>query len=44
LTDPLATWFGTTPWEPWDAAAAAERFLRVLGSLSDRRIAGQGSG
>jgi uncharacterized protein len=32
-TDPLAGWFGTPPWEPWDAVQAAERFLRVLQSL-----------
>jgi uncharacterized protein len=32
-TDPLAGWFDTAPWEPWDAATAAERFLRVLHSL-----------
>lgn len=32
--DPLAAWFDTPPWEPWDAAQAAERFLRVLHSLS----------
>ena len=36
--DPLAGWFDTAAWEPWDAATAAERFLRVLHSLSgDRR-------
>jgi hypothetical protein len=33
-TDPLAGWFDTPPWEPWDAAQAAERFLRVLQSLA----------
>jgi hypothetical protein len=33
-TDPLAGWFETAPWEPWDAEIAAERFLRVLLSLS----------
>jgi len=31
--DPLAGWFNTPAWQPWDAATAAERFLRVLGSL-----------
>ena len=31
--DPLAGWFDAPPWQPWDAAAAAERFLRVLSSL-----------
>ncbi len=31
--DPLASWFGTPAWEPWDAAQAAERFLAVLNSL-----------
>lgn len=31
--DPLAAWFATTPWEPWNAEAAAERFLRVLRRL-----------
>jgi hypothetical protein len=29
-TDPLAAWFGTTPWEPWSAEDAAERYLRTL--------------
>jgi hypothetical protein len=33
-TDPLAAWFDAPAWEPWDAAQAAERFLRVLHSLS----------
>jgi 5'-deoxynucleotidase YfbR-like HD superfamily hydrolase len=33
-TDPLAAWFDVPAWEPWDAAQAAERFLRVLRSLS----------
>jgi len=33
-TDPLAGWFDAPAWEPWDAAQAAERFLRVLHSLS----------
>jgi hypothetical protein len=33
-TDPLATWFDAPAWQPWDAAQAAERFLRVLHSLS----------
>jgi len=32
--DPLAGWFGTPPWQPWDAALAAERFLHVLRTLS----------
>ena len=32
--DPLAGWFGTPPWQPWGAAPAAERFLRVLRTLS----------
>jgi uncharacterized protein len=32
-TDPLAGWFDAAPWEPWDAAQAADRFLRVLRSL-----------
>jgi hypothetical protein len=32
-TDPLAAWFDVPPWEPWDAAVAAERFLRVLTTL-----------
>jgi uncharacterized protein len=35
-TDPLAGWFDTPPWEPWDAAQAAERFSRVLHALSRR--------
>jgi hypothetical protein len=33
-TDPLAAWFETPPWEPWDAGLAAERFLRTLHGLS----------
>ena len=32
-TDPLAGWFGTPPWQPWDAALAAERLLHVLHTL-----------
>lgn len=32
--DPLAARFGTTPWEPWNAEDAAERFLHVLKRLS----------
>jgi len=35
-TDPLAGWFDTPPWQPWDATLAAERFLRVLQALSRR--------
>lgn len=35
-TDPLAGWFDTPPWQPWDAALAAERFLRVLHALSQK--------
>jgi uncharacterized protein len=31
--DPLAGWFGTPPWQPWDATVAAERFLHVLRTL-----------
>lgn len=34
--DPLAAWFDAPPWEPWDAALAAERFSRVLHALSRR--------
>lgn len=33
-TDPLAAWFKVPPWEPWDAAIAAERFLQTLHALS----------
>jgi uncharacterized protein len=33
-TDPLTGWFDAPAWEPWDATLAAERFLRVLHSLS----------
>lgn len=33
-TDPLAGWFDTPPWEPWDTVMATERFLWVLHSLS----------
>jgi len=32
--DLLAARFGTTPWEPWNADDAAERFLRVLRRLT----------
>jgi hypothetical protein len=32
-TDPLASWFDAAAWVPWDAAQAADRFLRVLHSL-----------
>lgn len=32
--DPLTSWFGTPPWEPWSAEQAAERFLTVLGRVS----------
>ncbi|HTB47515.1 MAG TPA: phosphohydrolase [Acetobacteraceae bacterium] len=32
-TDPLASWFDTPAWQPWDAVLAADRFLRVLHSL-----------
>lgn len=32
--DLLAAWFGTPPWEPWNAEDAAERFLRVLRRLT----------
>lgn len=35
-TDPLAGWFGVGAWEPWDATSAAERFLAVLRTLSNR--------
>jgi uncharacterized protein len=31
--DLLAAWFGTTPWEPWNAEVAAARFLHVLRRL-----------
>ncbi|HUB15524.1 MAG TPA: phosphohydrolase [Acetobacteraceae bacterium] len=34
--DPLAGWFGTASWQPWDAAVAAERFLHVLHALSPK--------
>jgi len=33
-SDPLASWQGTKPWEPWSANEAAERFLRTLRILS----------
>lgn len=31
--DPLAEWFGCTPWEPWPARVAADRFLAELERL-----------
>jgi 5'-deoxynucleotidase YfbR-like HD superfamily hydrolase len=33
ISDPLAQWFGTPPWEPWRADEAAERFLQALTRL-----------
>ena len=31
--DPLAGWFGATPWEPWPADTAVARFLGVMRRL-----------
>lgn len=34
-TDPLAEKYGETPWAPWPAKVAADRFLETLTSLMD---------
>lgn len=34
--DPLVRWYGGTPWEPWPADVAAERFLTELKKLKRR--------
>mgnify|MGYP001084416194 FL=1 len=35
-TDPLVRRYGGTPWEPWPARVAAERFCAALAALKDR--------